>query len=522
MTPPSRRPVLPTSEAGDAMEGKSGRPDPTAGDSASFGKKPAPQPPDSMRSESTRSHPVPGATLLAITVAAMREPVNLGHTRSLSWRIEQLKRLETLVQDHSEEVLAALAADLGKPEVEASFELVAIREELAHTRRHLRRWLRPRTTPLPLWALPGTAWVQQEPLGCVLIIGPWNYPFQLVIQPLVSALAAGNTAILKPSELAPHTAELIARLVARHFPREVVQVVVGDGAVAARLLEETFDHIFFTGGGRVGRLVMAAAARHLTPVTLELGGKSPAIVLEDADVSLTARRLLWGKAINAGQTCVAPDHLYVVPRIREALIQSFAEELGRFYNDNPLGQGDLARIINQPQFDRLERLLHGARQRGQIMLGGRSDPSSRRIEPTLVAVDADKAGLDPLMQEELFGPLLPVIEVADLEGALCRVRAGEKPLALYLFGGGAQERQHLLNTTSSGGVAFNDVILQAGISSLTFGGVGESGMGQYHGEEGFRTFSHQRAVVRRRFWPEPSFRFPPYAGKMKLIKRLLG
>ncbi len=457
--------------------------------------------------------------LLATPIAAMRAPVSAGLSRSLAWRLEQLDRLAALLSKHEAEVLEALAADLGKPPLEASFELVAIRQELRLTRRRLRRWMAPRHLSLELSLRPGQAFQQAEPLGCVLIIGPWNYPFQLCLHPLVSALAAGNSVVLKPSEHAPRTAALIAEAVAAWFPAEVVQVVCGDGAVAAQLLEEQFDHIFFTGGGRVGRLVMAAAARHLTPVTLELGGKSPAIVLADADLAVSARRLAWGRSLNAGQTCIAPDHVLVEPAAAEALVQAMARDLERFYGSDPLQSADLGAIVNQAQYDRLSGLLAGAQARGQVLHGGRCDPERLRIEPTLVAVSS---GEDPLMQEELFGPLLPIQQVESLDRALEEIRSRPKPLALYLFSHDRRAQQRVLNETSSGGVCFNDVVMQAGSSQLPFGGVGESGMGSYHGEAGFLTFSHLRSVLRRPFWLDIPLRYPPYAGKLALVQRLLG
>ena len=449
----------------------------------------------------------------------MRAAVSTGLTRRLAWRLEQLDRLESLLRDQEAAVLKALAADLGKPPLEATFELIAVRQELILTRRQLKRWMATRPIGLDLALRPGQAWVQTEPLGCVLIIGPWNYPLQLCLQPLVSVLAAGNTAVLKPSEHSPHISALLARALPMAFPAEVVQVVTGDGTVAAQLLEQQFDHIFFTGGGRVGRLVMAAAARHLTPVTLELGGKSPAIVLDDADIATSAKRLAWGKGLNAGQTCVAPDHLLVQSAVREPLVTAIAAEWRRFYGSDPLASEDMGCIVNEAQFQRLEALLVGARSRGQVLAGGRSDPSRRRIEPTLVAIES---GEDPLMQEELFGPILPVLAIANLEAALAEVRARPKPLALYLFSQDRAAQQRTLDTTSSGIVCFNDLVIQAIAAALPLGGVGESGMGSYHGEAGFLTFSHRRTVLRRPFWLDLPFRYPPYAGKLALVKWLLG
>jgi aldehyde dehydrogenase (NAD+) len=452
-------------------------------------------------------------------VSVLRGPVERGETLTPSWRLEQLERLSRLLAHQVEAVIEALAADLGKPALEASFELVAVRQELALARRHLRRWMAPRRVSLDLPLQPGRAWVERQPLGCVLIIGPWNYPFQLSLQPLVSALAAGNSVVLKPSEHAPRTAALIAELLHTSFPPQVVRVVLGDAAVATRLLEQRFDHVFFTGGGRVGSLVMQACARQLTPVTLELGGKSPVIVLEDADLAITARRVAWGKGLNAGQTCVGPDHLLVQAGVRDALVAAIASAWSQFYGPDPLRSPDLGRIVNDSQFQRLEALLAGARRRGQVLVGGRSDAANRRIEPTLLAVDSPA---DPLMQDELFGPLLPVLTIAGLEEALARIRLHPSPLAIYLFSRSRWARRRVLEASRSGGVVFNDVVVQGGATALPFGGVGPSGMGSYHGEAGFRTFSHERSVLSRPFRLDLPFRYPPYAGRMDLVRWLLG
>ena len=449
----------------------------------------------------------------------MRQLVVGGTTRPLQWRLEQLDRLDAALSAHSDAVLEALAKDLGKPDVEAYFEVVAVRQEISLCRRQLRRWIAPKKVSVPLSQRPGRAEVIAEPLGCVLIIGPWNYPFHLAIQPLVSALAAGNTAILKPSEHAPATAQLISSLIGETFPPEIVQVVQGDGSTAQALLAERFDHIFFTGGERIGKLVMAAAAQHLTPITLELGGKSPAVVLRDADLEVTSRRLVWGKCLNAGQTCIAPDYLLVERSARTSLIQSLGERLTACFGEEPLDSSDLASIVNDAQYNRLSALLEQARERGQILLGGTCDPERRRIAPTVIQVNDRE---DPLMQEELFGPLLPILEVDGLEQAIEWINQRPKPLALYLFSSSQQSQETVLNTTSSGGVCFNDVVMQVGVPELPFGGVGASGMGAYHGKAGFDTFSHQRSVLRRPFALDLPFRYPPYAGRLPLMRRLLG
>ena len=458
-------------------------------------------------------------SLSAIRLEQMRDRVNRGETRSLNWRLEQLKRLRALVMNHEQEVLEALRQDLGKPPTEAYFEVVALLQELKLTETNLRRWMRPRSVSVPLAQQPGQASVIPEPLGCVLIIGPWNYPFSLTLQPLISALAAGNTAVLKPSEHAPAVADLIERLIATHFEEEVVNVQQGDGGVAAGLVAMPFDHIFFTGGGAIGSRVLAGAAPNLTPVTLELGGKSPALVLKGADLNVTARRLIWGKGLNAGQTCIAPDHLMVDPGLQAPLLRAMASARQEMYGDDPIRSGELARIINDQQFKRLERLLETARSDNRILLGGEISPDERRIAPTMIRVDDRN---DPLMQEEVFGPLLPVLAMNDLTGSLREIRRGPKPLALYLFGGTSMQQQQVLETTSSGGVCLNDVVMQVGVPDLPFGGVGSSGMGRYHGKSGFDTFSHQKAVLKRPFRFDFKLRYPPYKLDLKLLRRLAG
>ena len=449
----------------------------------------------------------------------MQDSVGRGETRALAWRLDQLDRLQALVKNHEQEVLQALSQDLGKPPTEAFFEVVALRQELKLVRSNLRRWIQPRRVPVPLAQRPGRADVIPEPLGCVLIIGPWNYPFSLTLQPLVSALAAGNTAVLKPSEQAPAVAELISRLVAQHFEPDVVRVEQGDGAVAAALVAQPFDHIFFTGGGAIGRRVLEGAAANLTPVTLELGGKSPALVMDGADLDVSARRLIWGKGLNAGQTCIAPDHLLVQPHLQQPLLEAMEAARTAMYGPAPLESDQLACIVNSRQFTRLEGLLEQARQEDRILIGGEINREQRRIAPTVIRVnDAD----DPLMADELFGPLLPVLPLQDLDSALAAIRRGPKPLALYLFGGTERQQQQVLETTSSGGVCLNDVVMQAGVPDLPFGGVGGSGMGSYHGKAGFDTFSHAKAVLRRPFRFDFKLRYPPYGVDLKLLRRLAG
>ena len=448
----------------------------------------------------------------------LRQPVLEGITRPEAWRREQLQRLRELVTQHEPEILEALRHDLAKPDLEGMAEVVTLLQELKLAERRLRTWMRPRRIRVPLVQKPGRAKLIREPLGCVLLIGPWNLPFSLTLWPLVSALAAGNTAVIKPSEHAPATADLIERLVPKHFPADVIQVVNGDGAVAAQLVRQRFDHIFFTGGGRIGAKVLEGAAANLTPVTLELGGKNPAIVLPGADLSITARRLVWGKGFNAGQACIAPDHLLVQSEMRAPLLQAIAEERLKLYGSDPLESKSLACLIHDRHYGRLEALLKQANDDGRVLLGGECDPIRRRIAPTLIAVQDEQ---DPLMADELFGPLLPVLEINDLNDAIQRIQKQDKPLALYLFGGDDRDQELVLRSTHSGGVCFNDVLMQCGVPDLPFGGVGASGMGAHHGEAGFRTFSHERSVLRRPFWLDLPQRYPPYTLKPETFRRLL-
>ena len=314
--------------------------------------------------------PSPNEAFQAADLKTLRSPVVSGQTRPEAWRRLQLKRLSDLLDRHEADILQALRIDLAKPELEGMFEIVALLQELKITRRRLKAWMRPRRIPVPIAQRPGRAQLIREPLGCVLVIGPWNYPFMLTFQPLISALAAGNTVVLKPSEHAPAAAALITRLITEGFPSDVVRVVNGDGSTAAALVDLGFDHIFFTGSGTIGAKVLAGAACHLTPVTLELGGKNPAVVLDSADLAVTARRLIWGKGINAGQTCIAPDHLLVQTSIRDRLVKALKEERRNLYGDEPLASADLSSLIHDRHVQHLEGLLATARAEGRILFGG--------------------------------------------------------------------------------------------------------------------------------------------------------
>jgi len=449
----------------------------------------------------------------------LQDLVLSGKTRNEKWRRAQLNSLSNLLENHQQEILKALSQDLGKPATEAFFEIIAVKQEIKLAQKNLSNWMKTRQINVPVSLKPAQALVQPDPLGCILIIGPWNYPFSLTLQPLVGALAAGNTAVLKPSEHAPNVSNLIKKLIEEYFPPEIVQVFEGDGNIAADLMTRQFDHVFFTGGENIGKKVMEAASKNLTPVTLELGGKSPAVVIDGANLEVTAKRVIWGKSLNAGQTCIAPDHLLVEDKLFDSLISNLINSINDFYGNTPLDSKHLGSIINEKQFNRLNNLLTQAKKNNQIIYGGDSNEKEKRISPTLIKIDNRN---DPLMKEELFGPLLPILSIKNLDQAISDFKLLPKPLALYLFGGGEKEQGKVLSMTSSGGVCFNDVVLQAGIPELPFGGVGTSGMGKYHGKAGFDNFTHYKSVLKRPFWLDLNFRYPPYKLDLSLLNKLIG
>ena len=449
----------------------------------------------------------------------LQDLVLSGKTRNEKWRRAQLKSLSNLLENHQQEILKALGQDLGKPATEAFFEILAVKQEIKLSQKSLSNWMKTRQINVPVSLKPAQALVQPDPLGCILIIGPWNYPFSLTLQPLIGALAAGNTAVLKPSEHAPNVSNLIKKLIEEYFPPEIVQVFEGDGNIAADLMTRQFDHVFFTGGENIGKKVMEAASKNLTPVTLELGGKSPAVVINGANLEVTAKRVIWGKSLNAGQTCIAPDHLLVEDKLFDSLISNLINSINDFYGNTPLDSKHLGSIINEKQFNRLNNLLTQAKKNNQIIYGGDSNEKEKRISPTLIKIDNRN---DPLMKEELFGPLLPILSIKNLDQAISDLKLLPKPLALYLFGGGEKEQGKVLSLTSSGGVCFNDVVLQAGIPELPFGGVGTSGMGKYHGKAGFDNFTHYKSVLKRPFWLDLNFRYPPYKLDLSLLNKLIG
>jgi aldehyde dehydrogenase (NAD+) len=468
---------------------------------------------DSMH-QAAPAVPAPTAPDIPGTVARLRETFATGRTRSIAWRKQQLKALERMMVDNEAAVAAALEQDLGRNRFEAWLaDIASTAGEAKDAAKNVRRWTRRKFRMLEMSLLPGRGWVEYEPYGTVLIIGAWNFPFVLTFGPAVGAIAAGNTMVLKPSEVCPASSALMAELVPRYLDSSAIAVVEGDGAVSQELIAQGFDHLLFTGGTEIGRKVYESAASHLTPVTLELGGKSPVIVSADADIAVAAKRIAWTKLINSGQICIAPDYVLADAKIRDQLVDKIKDAVTTFESENPDGK----RIVNQRHFDRLTGSL--AATKGEIVIGGGSDSSKISIQPTVV-VDPDPA--EPLMTDEIFGPILPVMTMQSLDDAITFVNSRPKPLSAYLFTKTKSIRERVIKEVPAGGMVINHLLFQFSTNKLPFGGVGPSGMGAYHGRYGFEEFSHKKAVMTKPTRPDVgAFIYPPYSEKaLKLAKRL--
>lgn len=451
---------------------------------------------------------------IADTVATLRATVASGRTRDIDWRRTQLRAVQRLITENEAKIIAALAADLDRKPFEAWLADIASTAAEAHdAARNVGKWAKRRYRRLELSQRPGRGWIQYEPYGTVLVIGAWNFPFALTLGPLIGALAAGNAVVLKPSELSPESSRLMAELVPRYLDTEAVAVVEGDGAVSQELIAAGFDKLCFTGGTEIGRKVYESAASHLTPVTLELGGKSPVIVAADADVVAAAKRIAWTKLLNSGQACIAPDYVLADASVRDALVSKLGEVIREFRAEDRGGM----RIVNERHFGRLATAL--AATKGQVAVGGGTDAGSLTIEPTVV-VDPDPA--EPLMTDEIFGPILPILTVENLDEAIAFVNARPKPLAAYLFTKTKSVRERVIREVPAGGMLVNHLIFHFATAKLPFGGVGPSGIGAYHGRFGFEEFSHRKSVLTKPTRPDVSrMIYPPYTEKAwKLARRL--
>ena len=468
-----------------------------------------------MTTESVAPEAVKAETTdIPATVRRLRETFASGRTRSLEWRKQQLQALEKMMVENEPALAAALEQDLGRKPFEAWLaDIASTAGEAKDAAKNVRKWMRRKYRLLEMSQLPGRGWVEYEPYGTVLVIGAWNFPFVLTLGPAVGAIAAGNTVVLKPSEVCPASSALMAELVPKYLDNDAIAVVEGDGSTSQELIAQGFDHICFTGGTEIGRKVYEGAAPHLTPVTLELGGKSPVIVTADADIDVAAKRIAWTKLINSGQICIAPDYVLADAKIRDELVDKIKEAVTTFESENPGGK----RIVNERHFARLTASL--AATKGDVVIGGGSDASTISIQPTVV-VDPDPA--EPLMTDEIFGPILPIVTVQSLDDAIGFVNARPKPLAAYLFTKTKSIRERVIKEVSAGGMVINHLLFQFSTNKLPFGGVGPSGMGAYHGKFGFEQFSHKKSVMTKPTRPDlGAFIYPPYTEKaFKLARRL--
>ncbi|WP_082686359.1 aldehyde dehydrogenase [Bacillus coahuilensis] len=439
-----------------------------------------------------------------------------GSTKPIETRIETLEKLKDLIKRNEQQLLDALKQDLHKSNQEGYLtEIGIIYEEIKFTLQHLKDWAKPKKVKTPFTHFGSKGYKIAEPYGVTLIIAPWNYPFQLTVSPLIGSIAAGNTAIIKPSELTPSVSHVMAEMINNHFDPAYLYVIEGGIETNQHLLKEPFDYIFFTGSVPVGKIVMEAASKHLTPVTLELGGKSPCIVHKDADLKLAAKRVAFGKLTNAGQTCIAPDYLFIHSSIKDEFLGEYSRVVEEFYGQDPLNSEKYGKIVNEKHFNRLTSYLDN----GEIIFGGKTDKANHRIEPTLLVPSNRET---PVMQEEIFGPIFPVLNYDELDEVIEHVNSRPKPLALYLFTQSEQVEENIVGNISYGGGCINDTIMHIATPYLPFGGVGESGIGSYHGESSFSTFSHYKSVLKQTNRFDFSFRYPSAKNGFKIIKKLLG
>lgn len=475
--------------------------------------------PQNVFASPPRLHSVPPQALehIRASLTQLRATFESGRTRGYEWRAKQLERLMAFMVENEERILKALHDDVGKTQMDAwTAEIADVKLGLSHLQKNLRRFMKPEKTSTPLPLQPGKSFVVREPLGVVLVISAWNYPLALALTPLAGALAAGNCAVVKPSEVAPLTSALLAELLPKYLDAEAVRVIEGGVPETTELLAQRFDHVFYTGSTAVGRIVMAAAAKHLTPVTLELGGKSPCIIDQHTDLTVAARRVAWGKFYTTGQTCIAPDYVLCHAAIHDAFVTQLVATIRQFWGEEPKQSPDYGRVVNSRHWQRLMGLLPGS---GNLACGGEGDESQRYIAPTvLTEVPPDSK----VMGEEIFGPILPVLKVDDIPAAVRFINARPKPLALYLFSSDERSYEAVANGTSSGGLVHNHTLMHFAVPGLPFGGVGESGMGAYHGQHSFDTFSHRKAVLRKPTALDASLQYPPYTESKKTwLKRLL-
>ncbi|MBO6975112.1 MAG: aldehyde dehydrogenase family protein [Prochlorococcus marinus CUG1435] len=444
----------------------------------------------------------------------LKNTVLTGKTENIKWRIKQINIVSRLLDENKKEIIKSLFIDLGKSEIEGLSEILLVKEEISLIKKKLNSWMRPKKINTPFYLFPSSSKVIYEPLGCVLILGPYNYPLLYVLKPLVNIFSAGNTAVIKPSEKCPSTSKLIKKLTSKYFQKDALLTVEGDYKKSIKLIEQNFDHIFFTGSTETGKSIMKLASKNLTPLTLELSGTNPVIIFKNANLDVAAKRIVWGKFFNSGQSCMAPNHIFIDKQIENNFIEKLKQCIVNFYGEYPIISENLSKL-EKKQFSSTVEILKRFKKEKRILYGGTFSKKKLKISPTILKTKLDETDI---LQKELFSSLLPVIGINDKESALDQIRRTSKPLAIYLFGGNKKIHNQISRVTSSGTICINDVMLPVLIPNLPFGGVGQSGIGKFHGEEGFRNFSNQKSITFKSFLFDLNFRYPPYERVKKFLK----
>ncbi len=444
----------------------------------------------------------------------LKSTVLNGKTEDIKWRIQHINIVSKLLDENKKEIIKSLFVDLGKSEIEGLSEILLVKEEISLIKKKLYSWMRPKKIGTPFYLFPSSSKFIYEPLGCVLILGPYNYPLLYILKPLVNIFSAGNTAVIKPSEKCPAISKLIKKLTSKYFPKDVLLTIEGNYKQSIKLIEQNFDHIFFTGSTETGKSIMKLASKNLTPLTLELSGTNPVIIFKNANLEVAAKRIVWGKFFNSGQSCMAPNHIFVDKEIENNFIEKLKECIISFYGDNPINSENLSKL-EKKQYESTLEILKQYKKEKRILFGGTFNKKELKISPTIMRC---KLNEKDILQKELFSSLLPVIGINDKESALKQIRQSSKPLAIYLFGGNKKIHKYISKVTSSGTICINDVMLPVLIPNLPFGGVGQSGIGKFHGEEGFRNFSNQKSITFKGFLFDLDIRYPPYEIVKKFLK----
>ncbi len=444
----------------------------------------------------------------------LKNTVLTGKTEDINWRIKQINIVSKLLDENKKEIIKSLFVDLGKSQIEGLSEILLVKEEISLIKKRLNSWMRPKKIATPFYLFPSSSKVIYEPLGCVLILGPYNYPLLYVLKPLVNILSAGNTAVIKPSEKCPSTSKLIKKLTSKYFQKDVLLTLEGDYKQSIKLIKQNFDHIFFTGSTETGKSIMKLASKNLTPLTLELSGTNPVIIFKNANLEIAAKRIVWGKFFNSGQSCMAPNHIFVDKEVENNFIEKLKQCIVSFYGEDPIISENLSKL-EKKQFSSTVEILKRYKKEKRILYGGTFSKEKLKISPTILRTKLDET---EILQKELFNPLLPVVGMKNKESALRQINETSKPLAIYLFGGNKKIHNQISRLTSSGTVCINDVMLPVLIPNLPFGGVGQSGIGKFHGEEGFRNFSNQKSITFKGFLLDLNLRYPPYERVKKFLK----